>query len=378
MKKLFFVFLLIPAIAMGQIRSNTVAPAALQADISARLAITNNLGDVSNQTTARSNVLPSKTGNALKQLRVNAGETDYELFTPAGGGDLLSTNNLSDLSDAATARTNLGGTTIGKNMFILTNPSAVTFPRFNADNTITPRTAAEFIADLDADLTTWAGITPGSNVGTFLATPSSANLRSALTDENGTGAALFNGATTPDFTTGITVGGAAASGNILQGNGTNYVPTPNTGGWTTLRVSGSNATTTGQVLVDITGLVSGTLTNGTLYEVEATLYVSTSNVSTGTRYAIAAGGSGGAATCFAICQGTTTAAVATQETINTAGTQTATAYLAANSISGIIIIRGYVLTRGAGTATISLQHLKVTSGTSTVLIGSRFSYRLAQ
>ena len=33
----------------------------------------------------------------------------------------------------------------------------------------------------DADLTTWAGITPGANVGTFLATPSGANLASALT-----------------------------------------------------------------------------------------------------------------------------------------------------------------------------------------------------
>ena len=60
----------------------------------------------------------------------------------------------------------------------------------------------------DADLTTWAGITPGANVGTFLATPSSANLRSAVTDENGTGALLFSGATSPDFTTSITTGSA--------------------------------------------------------------------------------------------------------------------------------------------------------------------------
>lgn len=43
----------------------------------------------------------------------------------------------------------------------------------------------------DADLTTWAGITPGTGVGTFLATPSSANLRAALTDETGTGSAVF-------------------------------------------------------------------------------------------------------------------------------------------------------------------------------------------
>src|SRR4029077_677151 len=54
--------------------------------------------------------------------------------------------------------------------------------------------------------------------------PSSANLRSALTDENGTGAALFSGATTPDFTTGFTIGGAATNNYELTGNGTNFVP----------------------------------------------------------------------------------------------------------------------------------------------------------
>jgi hypothetical protein len=51
----------------------------------------------------------------------------------------------------------------------------------------------------DADLTTWAGITPGANVGTFLATPSSANLAAAVTGETGTGALVFG--TTPTFTT---------------------------------------------------------------------------------------------------------------------------------------------------------------------------------
>lgn len=34
---------------------------------------------------ARTNLLPTKTGNALKVLRVNAGETDYELAAASGG-----------------------------------------------------------------------------------------------------------------------------------------------------------------------------------------------------------------------------------------------------------------------------------------------------
>lgn len=45
---------------------------------------------------------------------------------------------------ASAARTNLGATTVGDNLFTLTNPSAVTFPRFNADNTVTALNAADF------------------------------------------------------------------------------------------------------------------------------------------------------------------------------------------------------------------------------------------
>lgn len=45
---------------------------------------------------------------------------------------------------AATGRTSLGGTTVGQNVFTLTNPSAITFPRFNADNTVSALTASAF------------------------------------------------------------------------------------------------------------------------------------------------------------------------------------------------------------------------------------------
>ena len=39
--------------------------------------------------------------------------------------------------------------------------------------------------DADADLTTWAGITPAANIGTALATPTSANFATAVTNETG-------------------------------------------------------------------------------------------------------------------------------------------------------------------------------------------------
>lgn len=45
---------------------------------------------------------------------------------------------------ASTGRTSLGGTTVGQNLFTLTNPAAITFPRFNADNTVSALDAATF------------------------------------------------------------------------------------------------------------------------------------------------------------------------------------------------------------------------------------------
>ncbi len=57
-------------------------------------------------------------------------------------GALLAANNLSELTSAPTALTNLGGTTVGKAMFVLTNPSAITFLRLNADNTVTALSAS--------------------------------------------------------------------------------------------------------------------------------------------------------------------------------------------------------------------------------------------
>jgi hypothetical protein len=45
---------------------------------------------------------------------------------------------------ASAARTNLGATTLGANLFTVTNPSAVTFPRFNADNSVSALGASDF------------------------------------------------------------------------------------------------------------------------------------------------------------------------------------------------------------------------------------------
>lgn len=74
----------------------------------------------------------------------------------------------------------------------------------NTDNTIS--VTANTYQPLDADLTTWAGITPGTGVGTFLATPTSANLAAAITNETGTGSLVFS--TSPVLTTPIIADGS--------------------------------------------------------------------------------------------------------------------------------------------------------------------------
>jgi hypothetical protein len=51
---------------------------------------------------------------------------------------------------APSARTNLGATTVGSNLFTLTNPSAITFPRINADNTVSALSAADFRTAISA------------------------------------------------------------------------------------------------------------------------------------------------------------------------------------------------------------------------------------
>lgn len=74
-----------------------------------------------------------------------------------------------------------------------------------------------------------------ANVATFLATPSSANLAAALTDETGTGLAVFG--TAPTFASTMTVGTASGTTGAIALKGT-------TSGTVTLTVAAAAGTTT--------------------------------------------------------------------------------------------------------------------------------------
>ena len=115
----------------------------------------------------------------------------------------------------------------------------------------------------------------GTGIATFLGTPSSANLRSALTDETGTGSAVF--ATSPTLVTPAL--GTPSSGTVtnLTGtasiniNGTVGATTASTGAFTsltastTLGVTGVSTLTGGAVVQGLTvGLGAGAVSTNTV------------------------------------------------------------------------------------------------------------------
>jgi len=89
---------------------------------------------------------------------------------------------------AATGRTSLGGTTVGQSMFTLTNPSAITFPQFNADNSVTALSAANFRTAIGAGTVTSVTISGTSgnplSISNNTTTPT-IELLSATTARNG-------------------------------------------------------------------------------------------------------------------------------------------------------------------------------------------------
>lgn len=126
-------------------------------------------------------------------------------------GVLLAANNLSDVASPTTARNNLGATTVGANIFTMANPSAITFARINADNTVSTLSASSFATAIGlgtGDTPQFTGIEIGHASDTTLARSSAGNLsiegnviyRAGGTDvpvaDGGTGASSVSSAQT--------------------------------------------------------------------------------------------------------------------------------------------------------------------------------------
>ena len=170
-------------------------------------------------------------GTALQVLKVNAGATAPEWVSGAaltkvddtnvtltlGGtpatsllaatsltlgwtGQLAVSRGGTGASTQSGARTNLGATTVGSNFFTLTNPSAITFPRINADNTVSTLDAATFRAAIGA----------GTGNGTVTSV-AALTLGTTGTDLSST---VANGTTTPVITLNVPTASATNRGAL--------------------------------------------------------------------------------------------------------------------------------------------------------------------
>lgn len=145
---------------------------------------------------------------------------------------------------AATGRTSLGATTIGSNLFTLTNPSAITFPRFNADNTISALDAASF--------RTAIGAGTSSTTGTVTSV-AALTLGTTGTDLSST---VANGTTTPVITLNVPTASATNRGVLSAADWTTFnSKTSNLGTVTSIATSspltGGTITTSGTIGIQV-------------------------------------------------------------------------------------------------------------------------------
>jgi hypothetical protein len=130
-------------------------------------------------------------------------------------------------------------------------------------------------------------------------------------------------------------------------------------------VSGSDAATSSTTLVDVTGL-SASLAANSVYWFTASLLTLTSADSTGTRYGVNFSAAG--ATIAASLMGSRTTTTAAADGISAFNTSTGS-YMTSSAQSGGVQFSGRIAT-GANVGSLTIQHLKISSGTSTVKVGS--------
>lgn len=246
-----------------------------------------------------------------------------------------------------------------------------------------------------ANAQTWGGVQTFTTP--VLGTPTSGNLANCTAlPESGvtnltTDLAAKAPLASPTFTGTVTLPsgqaliapalGTPASGSLADSLTYTHSLTavPNqTGGWTELFVTGSDFTTSADALLhDITGLVSGTLTNSGRYEFQATLLLQNPNAdANGLKIGIHGAGTGTAATVNSIIVLNGASATAGNAVaLNAVDTATA-AFLTYNTSTGIFWITGFFTATSTGTATFSLQLARVTTSAK-CLIGSVCRIRLA-
>lgn len=168
-------------IPSAQIPAVSFQSANVVADQTAMLALSNAVaGSIAIRTDLNKNFVLSATPASTLSNWI-------ELATPAA---VTSVNGKTGPNVSLTA-SDLSSSTIGNNIFTLTNPSAVSFPRFNADNTVSALSAADFRTAIGAGSSNASGTVTSAalslpNIFTVTGSPitSSGTISASLTNQN--------------------------------------------------------------------------------------------------------------------------------------------------------------------------------------------------